>query len=364
MSFYLKKSISVGPFRFNFSKSGIGVSTGIPGFRIGASPRGNYIHMGRKGLYYRKTFSAGNRTNMVQKYIPESPEDQLCLGFEPLTPIESSEISKLVDSSSEELLLEMNEKRKKITIWPFVALCGYGSVIYLFLNHQSQIFPTIITVFSTLMVILAYMKDQVRKSTVLFYEMESEIESLYQQLHKSFIKISSCSAIWHVEAEGSVKDRKRNAGATKVIKRNSIYINKVNPPYIKTNISVPSIPVGKQTLYFFPDKVLVFQSDGVGAVSYENLNISVVDTQFIEDGQVPSDSKIVDRTWMYVNKRGGPDKRFKNNMELPIVLYEDIDFTSNTGLNERIEISRIGLGEDLKHSILSLTKSFGCQEKP
>jgi len=34
VGFYLRKSLSVGPFRFNLSKSGVGLSTGIKGFRI------------------------------------------------------------------------------------------------------------------------------------------------------------------------------------------------------------------------------------------------------------------------------------------------------------------------------------------
>ncbi len=60
----------------------------------------------------------------------------------------------------------------------------------------------------------------------------------------------------------------------------------------------------------------------------------------------------------YVNKRGRPDKRFKDNRELPIALYEDINFTSDTGLNERIEISRAGIGDDFERSISTLAKSF------
>ena len=55
MGFYLRKSISVGPLRFNLSKSGVGVSAGIKGLRFGVGPRGNYVHMGRGGLYYRAT---------------------------------------------------------------------------------------------------------------------------------------------------------------------------------------------------------------------------------------------------------------------------------------------------------------------
>ena len=58
MPFYIRKSLSVGPFRFNLSKSGIGMSTGVRGFRIGTGPRGNYIQMGRAGLYYRASLSS------------------------------------------------------------------------------------------------------------------------------------------------------------------------------------------------------------------------------------------------------------------------------------------------------------------
>ncbi|MFR3778285.1 MAG: DUF4236 domain-containing protein [Enterobacter sp.] len=34
MSFYIKKSIRVGPMRFNLSKSGVGASIGIKGLRL------------------------------------------------------------------------------------------------------------------------------------------------------------------------------------------------------------------------------------------------------------------------------------------------------------------------------------------
>lgn len=61
MSFYLRKSIKVGPVRFNLSKSGIGVSGGVKGFRVGTGPKGNYIHMGRGCIYYRKTLGGGKK---------------------------------------------------------------------------------------------------------------------------------------------------------------------------------------------------------------------------------------------------------------------------------------------------------------
>jgi len=41
MGFYLRKSLRVGPLRFNLSKSGIGLSAGIKGFRIGTFAAAN-----------------------------------------------------------------------------------------------------------------------------------------------------------------------------------------------------------------------------------------------------------------------------------------------------------------------------------
>lgn len=47
----------------------------------------------------------------------------------------------------------------------------------------------------------------------------------------------------------------------------------------------------------------MFEANGVGAVSYENLRIDISTTNFIEDGAVPKDAEIVSRTWKFVNKK-------------------------------------------------------------
>jgi hypothetical protein len=114
MGFYIRKSLKAGPLRFNLSKSGIGVSTGIKGFRIGTGPRGNYVHIGRKGLYYRKTtpssINRSSKSRISQKQ--QSPAKQIPaehLSVE-MKKIESINILKLQDSSSDDLLFEINKK--------------------------------------------------------------------------------------------------------------------------------------------------------------------------------------------------------------------------------------------------------------
>ena len=54
MGFFFRKSFRIGPIRLNLSKSGLGASAGIKGLRVGASPKGPYVHAGRSGFYYRK----------------------------------------------------------------------------------------------------------------------------------------------------------------------------------------------------------------------------------------------------------------------------------------------------------------------
>jgi len=59
MGIRFKKSFNVGFFRTNLTKSGIGYSFGVPGFRFGVNSTGQrYISIGipGTGLYYIKCF--------------------------------------------------------------------------------------------------------------------------------------------------------------------------------------------------------------------------------------------------------------------------------------------------------------------
>jgi len=334
--FYIKKSINVGPLRFNLSKSGIGTSVGIKGFRIGSGPKGNYVHMGKNGLYYRKSLPRITKANDSNTHFNINKEDLKKITHQPLQDIESADILQLTDSSSAELIQEINSKNSKISIFNLAIIL---STIFFFLLKEYYLFVIPIILLS--LVIARYL-DITRKSVVLFYDLEKEVQTLFEQLHNSFENLINASRTWHIEASGNVTDRKYHAGANQLIRRKKVILNIKEPAYLKTNITVPVIPVGKQSLYFFPDRVLVYEGNKVGAVSYKNLQIDISLTNFVEDDGVPSDSRIVGQTWRYINKNGGPDKRFSNNKQIPIVEYEKIHLTSPSGLNELLNISKVG----------------------
>ncbi|NTU44122.1 MAG: DUF4236 domain-containing protein [Chlorobiaceae bacterium] len=362
MGFYLRKSIRVGPIRFNLSKSGIGVSAGVMGLRFGTGPRGNYVHMGRSGLYYRSTIpsslSSQSRFQPVNTIDPVIPHGT----HAPLEEIESADISRIADSSSQELLKELNQKRNKTRLWPITATVS-AFVLFMGLSNAWPNWLLFgILVVGLVVTYIAFNHDTLTKTVVLLYDFDPEIEEAYGQLHSAAEKIASCAVAWHIEAQGNVHDRKYHAGASSLIQRKTTFIRKAEPPYVKSNIETIAIGVGRQTLHFFPDRVLIYDSNGVGAVGYQELRINVKPSRFIEDGTPPRDAKVVDRTWRYVNKSGGPDRRFKDNRELPICLYDEISLSSQTGLNERLQISRCDIAGAFAEAILDLAKKMP-QEK-
>jgi hypothetical protein len=70
------------------------------------------------------------------------------------------------------------------------------------------------------------------------------------------------------------------------------------------------------------------------------LKVDIQQSRFVEHGSLPKDSQQVGSTWQYVNKKGGPDRRFNNNRQIPIMQYGMIAFSSNSGLQALFMCSR------------------------
>lgn len=359
MGIYIRKSISFGPFRFNLSKSGVGLSVGVRGFRVGSSPRGNYVHMGVGGIYYRATLP--HRPTRSQARADSTPAASMPLPdrtVDAMLAIESASTATILDSSSAELVAEMNAKRRKIRLWPLASIAGiFLSLLVLNdINAPLWWFPTVATL-SLIGIISAAWFDRVRKTTILMYEIEPAVEQKLELMHAAFKELRDCRRLWHIGAEGRIRDPKYHSGATAQVRRVTVSVGKGNPPYVKSNVATPSLPVGRQTLYFFPDMVLVLEPDAVGAVSYESLQMTVSRQPFVERNGVPRDAKVVDHSWRFVNRDGGPDRRFKNNRKDPVALYEQLTFSSESGLNEVLQVSRLGVVEVLRDAIRALVRT-------
>lgn len=71
MGVFFRKSIKLGKHtRLNLSKSGIGISTGVKGARIGVNSKGKtYVSGGTSGVYFRKELGGNTNTTNTTKQI-------------------------------------------------------------------------------------------------------------------------------------------------------------------------------------------------------------------------------------------------------------------------------------------------------
>jgi hypothetical protein len=246
----------------------------------------------------------------------------------------------MMDANSAGLLAEINEKHKLTRMWPITLTVGLLALGAGILASQTAVLVAGVVI-SFLALPAAYW-DARRKTTVLFYDLEPPVLPAVESLHAAFDEARACSRTWHIEAEGRSADLKYSSGANTTVRRKAVRLFAAAPPYFKTNVPILCIPAGQQRLYFLPDRLLVCDSRGVGAVAYEDLRLNATQTRFVESEGVPGDARVVDRTWRYVNKSGGPDRRFRDNPELPIALYEELFLLSSSGLNEKLQLSRVG----------------------
>ena len=64
-----------------------------------------------------------------------------------------------------------------------------------------------------------------------------------------------------------------------------------------------------------------------------------------------------------MNKKGGADRRFDRNYQIPVCLYEDAHFTSDAGLNEVIQFSRTGVVQPFSDALNNLALQTGEGKK-
>lgn len=354
MPFYFRKSVSAGPFRFNFSQHGIGASVGVKGFRVGTGPRGHYVHAGRNGFYYRATIGQPSARTPTLAVVGQGPTYIDASGMIPIT---SGSVMTMQDSAFADVLQDINAKNHQIRlsfVFGMVATLCCGALLT---NGGAIFLPSALLVL--IAVALGAWLDSYKRAVVLFYDDEDVIGPIYRQFCAAFDGLISCVGKWHVQAAKPVYDLttwKRQAGASRLVSRNSLSLGYQLPAIIKSNITPPSIQAGTKRIYFLPDMALIEEQGVFGAVAYDGLSLQSQASNFIEEQSVPRDTEVLYQTWQHPNKDGGPDRRFSSNRQLPVCRYELLHFTSTSGVNELFEFSRFGVAKPFIDAVRSVPR--------
>ena len=353
MGFRYRKSINLGGgFRINLSKSGIGYSWGTKGYRVTKTARGTtrktYSIPGT-GLSYT-TESGSSKTKSRKQRNSESSRVQEkeyreinnSSSYDTIREIESGDVTQFQTVESSNIIKAIN-RTISLNRWGTVLL---WCTLLMFLNPALIILPVV----GIVLKIIARTKAVVD----LEYSFDAEAEEEYTRRIDAWIILAEGDKEWQITTEQHNSNTRVNAGASRSLGRVDCTIKKGRPFYIRTNVETVEVKLKKETLIILPDKVFVIRGKKVGLVDYKDFNISVSSTNFVESEPVPKDARIVGSTWQYVNKNGTPDRRYKNNKQLPICLYGTVHLSSasGAGINVELMISNIQKVEDFKELVI------------
>jgi hypothetical protein len=343
MGFYLRTILKAGPFRFNLSPSGVGISAGVPGFRVGTGPRGNYIRVAGVGATYfgGRTPTPASRPRPVVP--PPGHEDGVVMRELASTPVQH-----LVAAHPSDLINQMQTAAQRRRMWPWLAV---GIAVLALIAAP---YSLALVVPGVPAVLWLRQWDIARRSVVVFYQVEDAPATKYEQFTTSSGFVSRVQRVWHVEAEGVLRtpyQQKVNAGASALVRRTQGSLDLSGPPVLVTNIAVPSVHGKDRSVYFLPDRMIVRHGNQYADLPYSVVGAQMQSQQFIESEAPPTDAQCVGTTWQYTNKSGGPDRRFKNNRQLPIMLYGRLTLTSPQGVLMVWDFSRSNVAESLAEAL-------------
>jgi hypothetical protein len=334
MGLRYRKSIGLGGgFRINLSKSGVGYSWGVKGYRITKTARGTIRRTASipgTGISYVEENSGGAHPagRPAPSPIVTSPDENTY----DTQKIVNGDASRMVSSGLEELL---GTAKKTLTA---NRISNYGIWITAILGSA---YPRLFLLCFFFIGLKIYCRTA--GLVDLDYSIDADQNELVENRIKPMKKATESEKIWRIVQSSKVIDVKYAAGANKTVKRvNCVATAKAIFPF-RSNALATSFKSGKEVVIFLPDKLFLIQGSKIGALNYSDIVVNTHDTRFIEDERVPKDAVIVGRTWRFVNKNGGPDKRFKNNRELPVCRYGEIELHAAAGLNTVIMFSNASL---------------------
>lgn len=335
MPFGFRKSLRVAPgVRLNLSKSGLGVSAGIKGFRVGTGPRGAYWRASSHG------FSYSHRIGGVQAGpAPGAPPGSYGIG-----PSVANTVLGQTPGVGDGIAANYAAARRRVPFVPWFT--GFGTLAVLFACVN---WPGILTLALVLGVVVGSVflvgEDRARRGILVEYDLTPPQAAAYVALDDVLNEVANCGAIWCVTTTSAVA-WKQYAGASAAVSRTPVHTMRSAPNGFVSNVVPWTIKVPGGALTFLPDRVLIVRDRIVADARYRDVRIRAGYTDFREDQVPPRDAMQVGTTWQHPNKKGGPDLRYAHNPIVPIFRYAEVELASGA-MTILLQISRSDVGTKL-----------------
>ncbi len=364
MGFRFRRSVRLFPgVRLNFGLRGVSVSAGVPGVRLNFGTRRSSVTVGipGTGLSYTETLGSVRGPPRQQSLPTGFAADPLPNRLTTPAPddplpgeIKSADIATLTSPDLEGLKTLINEAahQRASLQSDWKEAVASRKKAWKKLRRRERLPLSL------------FMKRSIPKAKEAFEEAENEAWKVAEALAASEIKADVCLdercwAAWsgleeaHRKLSGSAKfwdvtssllvDRYRTRSAANfAVTRKLVGLRAVTDGILSgPREGMRFENANGDDLDIFPGLLLIRQKRGTdyALVDLRDLDISTHARQFIETDGVPSDARVVGYAWAKSNKDGSPDRRFKNNRQIPIALYGRIEFSTPSGVRKAYEAS-------------------------
>lgn len=279
----------------------------VRGIRVPVGPRGTYVGFGGGRFFYRVKLDGA-----------------------PLSPHEVS---------PDVVIQDLEQRARYVNLFK-VYLWVAGVLLVFCLAAGAAFF-----VFLLLFAVGAFFVrrwDRERRTARILYDVDSgEIVTRLGLCNAAGEALARTNMLWHVFSSTNTLARKYHAGAGTLVGRAATRCSRGWLDGVEVNIDCWSVAIGPQQLLFLPDRLLFRMGSRYASFPYEGLTVVNETTRFVEEGPVPSDGQVVDSTWRFVNKSGGPDLRFNGNRQIPVLLYGELTLRAPNGAQVVIQASNL-----------------------
>lgn len=218
-----------------------------------------------------------------------------------------------------------------IMVISLLGCIALGGLLNIFFSGIISLSVWVIVAISCIFILYMYFYLN-KPKIVVTYSIDDRLYQRYEECCKHFELVARSDKVWRISGHKKNMDLKYSAGASASVGRSSVGAGYSSPFFLEVkNLNIPKL----DKFYFLPDRILVRSifSGEYKEYPYTKFYSDDLDlefqptTKFVEKDAMPKDATVIGKTWAYVNKSGGPDKRFKNNKKIPICRYRRISFT-------------------------------------
>jgi hypothetical protein len=176
------------------------------------------------------------------------------------------------------------------------------------------------------------------------FDMETAVADPHRHMLEAFDQLANSEGCWALKTSQRIDRVKARSMSGTVVDRNATHLARRTDSLVDTANLPLSLPVqnGRSTAYFYPGFVLVVDIGRAdfAIIDLKELDIKYSSVRFTEAERMPRDARLVGKVWAKSNKDGSRDRRFKDNRELPVMLYGELGLKASGGLNEAFMFSR------------------------